>query len=82
MDDQNNSVISDLEKFVFMMQHSNLVHCAIPGCTWNLQFIGLTDINKCFVSFREHCVEQHQLDPNDMEAVLSIDTGEWVMHVY
>jgi hypothetical protein len=82
MDDQDNSAISDVEKLVVMMQHSNLVHCAIPACTWNFQLSGIAEINKCFSSFREHCVKQHKLDPNDMEAVLSIDTGEWVMHVY
>jgi hypothetical protein len=39
-------------------------------------------VNKCFSEFREHCIEQHKLDPSDMEAVLSIDIGEWVIHVY
>jgi hypothetical protein len=65
-----------------MMQHSNLVHCAFSACAWDFQLTGIADLNKCFSEFREHCIEQRKLDPNDMEAVLSIDIGEWVMHVY
>lgn len=48
---------------------TNHLRCGTPDCEWGtaIEGRGLEQWEKCFRSFREHCVERHGLDPGDTE---------------
>ena len=81
MHEQNQVIFEGLQIFILSSQHRNLVRCAMPDCSWGFEFTGLAQIHKCYDAFRQHCLEMHRLDPDDSETIMSLDTGEWLMHL-
>jgi hypothetical protein len=55
------------------------VVCNFPDCDWGCALPDLTEsrIRKCYSEFRQHCIEKHGLDRNDMEARVHLDLIEY-----
>lgn len=47
------------------------VRCGAPDCDWVVPLSGLSasQVEECRRQFREHCIEQHGLNPQDTERV-------------
>jgi len=81
MDNRNLFVVDGLERLISSMQQSKLVRCAITDCLWAFKFMSLNEIYDCYEAFRRHCVDMHELDPDDSETMMSLDTQRWMMRL-
>jgi hypothetical protein len=58
-----------------------VIRCGTPDCDWGYRVPDLIDpwITKCYAAFREHCIEWHQLDPDDTERFMQFDLVEFIL---
>jgi hypothetical protein len=46
------------------------IRCGTPGRGWKVPRL---DLELCYVSFRAHCIEHHELDPMDEDRYFFFD---------
>jgi hypothetical protein len=53
--------------------------CGFPDCEWGCAVPDPTEsqLTKCCSEFRQHCIERHGLDGQDMEAYVRLDLIEY-----
>jgi hypothetical protein len=51
------------------------VRCGTPDCDWSAPLSGFdaSQVDECRRHFRHHCIERHDLDPNDTERTCWFD---------
>jgi len=60
------------------MRVRDVVVCSSPDCGWGRHLPDLSEalLNDCCAEFREHCIENHGLKPDDVEADVRLDLVE------
>ncbi len=55
--------------------------CSSPDCGWGryLPYLREALLNDCCAEFREHCIESHDLKPDDVEADVHLDLVEYTL---
>ena len=60
------------------MRVRDVVVCSSPDCGWGRYLPDLSEalLNDCCAEFREHCIGNHGLKPDDVEADVRLDLVE------
>jgi hypothetical protein len=53
---------------------SKFIRCGIPDCDWGTPFSVLgEEIEECRRQYRKHCIDRHQMHPDDTDRVFWSD---------